>query len=41
MTAGSLLLTCIVVARDKIDGQKRGNTVPGRTVRVLTGTGAQ
>ena len=27
MTAGSLLLTCIVVARDKIDGQKRRNTL--------------
>ena len=36
-----LFLTCIFLARDRIDGQKRGNTVPGRTVRVLTGTGAQ
>ena len=34
-------LTCIFVARDKIGGQEQGNTVPGRTVRVLTGTGAE
>ena len=27
VTAGSLLLTYILVARNKIDGQKRGNTL--------------